>query len=110
MYYLIAVPPEKPVIMDLTGREVGRRLGPYKEGESVVVTCSVLGGRPSPTVTWWRWGLTYYILCYYVQGELNTGQFLRTRQGWSQGDKYPYSGQPDQGGLTLYPHLSGIKL
>ena len=82
----VNMPPEKPVILDSRGREVGRRLGPYRLGQYVyifiyiyiiqvgsysiyhrlyiiiyyrlgqtlVVSCSVLGGRPSPSVTWWR--------------------------------------------------------
>ena len=67
----VNMPPEKPVILDSRGREVGRRLGPYRLGQIVyiidyislylyrlgqtlVVSCSVLGGRPSPSVTWWR--------------------------------------------------------
>ena len=68
----VNMPPEKPVILDSRGREVGRRLGPYRLGhighiiyyiyiilycrlgQTLVVSCSVLGGRPSPSVTWWR--------------------------------------------------------
>jgi len=33
---------------------VSRRLGPYRLGQSIRVSCSVLGGNPSPSVTWWR--------------------------------------------------------
>ena len=50
----VNMPPEKPVILDSRGREVGRRLGPYRLGQTLVVSCSVLGGRPPPSVTWWR--------------------------------------------------------
>ena len=45
--------PKKPVILDNRGREVKRRLGPYRLGQTLVVSCSVLGGRPTPSVTWW---------------------------------------------------------
>ena len=45
--------PKKPVILDNRGRVVKRRLGPYKLGQTLVVTCSVLGGRPTPSVTWY---------------------------------------------------------
>ena len=30
------------------------KLGPYQLGDSVKVSCVVLGGQPSPAVTWWR--------------------------------------------------------
>ena len=50
----VNMPPEKPVILDSRGREVGRRLGPFRLGQTLVVSCSALGGRPSPSVTWWR--------------------------------------------------------
>ena len=30
------------------------KLGPYQIGDSVKVECVVLGGQPSPAVTWWR--------------------------------------------------------
>ena len=40
--------PKKPVIVDNRGRVVKRRLGPYKLGQTLVVSCSVLGGRPTP--------------------------------------------------------------
>ena len=45
--------PKKPVILDNRGREVKRRLGPYRLGQTLMVSCSVLGGRPTPWVTWW---------------------------------------------------------
>ena len=37
-----------------SGSEVRLKLGPYKLGEAVTVKCLVVGGRPSPRVTWWR--------------------------------------------------------
>lgn len=30
------------------------KLGPYQLGQAVEVQCLVVGGRPSPAVTWWR--------------------------------------------------------
>jgi len=50
----VIVPPEKPRIHDENNQEVRLKLGPYKLGDTVTVTCEVLGGRPSPSVTWWR--------------------------------------------------------
>ncbi|XP_065338452.1 nephrin-like isoform X2 [Cloeon dipterum] len=48
----ITVPPEKPVIFDSKNRQLNYTLGPLREGEDVVLTCRVKGGRPEPTVTW----------------------------------------------------------
>ena len=54
LYFLISAPPGKPVIYDESGQEVRLKLGPYKLGEAVMIKCLVVGGRPSPEVTWWR--------------------------------------------------------
>jgi len=50
----VIVPPEKPRIHDADNQEVRLKLGPYQLGQTVSITCEVLGGRPSPSVTWWR--------------------------------------------------------
>lgn len=50
----VIVPPEKPRIHDENNEEVRLKLGPYQIGQTVSITCEVLGGRPSPSVTWWR--------------------------------------------------------
>jgi len=50
----VNTPPGKPVIYEGSGREVRLKLGPYRLGEAVTVKCLVVGGRPSPSVTWWR--------------------------------------------------------
>ncbi|XP_076667371.1 motor axon guidance molcule sidestep isoform X2 [Andrena cerasifolii] len=48
--------PTKPVIHDAQGREVTGVGGPYLEGYSLALTCQVSGGRPKPSVTWWKDG------------------------------------------------------
>ncbi|XP_059476951.1 nephrin-like isoform X2 [Neocloeon triangulifer] len=48
----VTVPPEKPVIFDAKNRQLNYTLGPLREGEDVILTCRVKGGRPEPTVTW----------------------------------------------------------
>ncbi|KAG7204105.1 hypothetical protein KM043_001954 [Ampulex compressa] len=48
--------PSRPVIYDAQGREVtgvGRR---FLEGYNLALTCQVAGGRPKPSVTWWKDG------------------------------------------------------
>ncbi|CAK9822812.1 Neural cell adhesion molecule 1 [Anthophora retusa] len=48
--------PSKPVIYDAQGREVTKVGGPFLEGYNLALTCQVAGGRPKPTVTWWKDG------------------------------------------------------
>ncbi|XP_067128196.1 protein turtle-like isoform X2 [Centruroides vittatus] len=50
----VIVPPSKPVIKDSSGKQVKGLIGPYNEGESLVLTCEAEGGKPRPSVTWWR--------------------------------------------------------
>ena len=40
-----AVPPSKPTIFDETGREVKDLVGPYLEGETIVLKCITSGGK-----------------------------------------------------------------
>ena len=42
-----------------SGLEVRLKLGPYRLGQAVTVRCLVVGGRPSPSVTWWKEGSIY---------------------------------------------------
>ncbi|XP_076373797.1 neural cell adhesion molecule 2-like isoform X2 [Tachypleus tridentatus] len=50
----IIVPPGEPVILDEQGQELTGLVGPYNEGEPLSVTCQASGGKPRPSVTWWR--------------------------------------------------------
>ncbi|CAG2107347.1 unnamed protein product [Medioppia subpectinata] len=50
----IIVPPEKPVIMDGNGEPQPALIGPYNEGDRLVLVCVVEGGKPTPSLTWWR--------------------------------------------------------
>ncbi|KAF7991967.1 hypothetical protein HCN44_010768 [Aphidius gifuensis] len=54
IYLTIIVPPHKPNIIDEHGKTVTKIAGVYQEGGSMRLTCLVSGGRPSPTVRWWR--------------------------------------------------------
>ena len=55
MYFVFAVPPEKPRIYTVgDSQEVRLKLGPYNIGDTVRLRCISLGGRPLPKVTWWR--------------------------------------------------------
>ena len=49
MSCLLTVPPKQPKIIDETGRLVapGTSVGPYMEGDTVVLKCITLGGKYS---------------------------------------------------------------
>jgi len=45
---LSLVLPEQPIIMDRWGRQLnGSQLGPKQEGDDIVITCRVVGGKLS---------------------------------------------------------------
>ncbi|XP_046600851.1 B-cell receptor CD22 [Neodiprion lecontei] len=48
--------PTNPVIYDAQGKEVTGIGGPFLEGYDLFLSCQVAGGRPKPSVTWWRDG------------------------------------------------------
>ncbi|XP_011503617.1 PREDICTED: nephrin [Ceratosolen solmsi marchali] len=48
------IPPNKPNIINEDGNNVGSKAGPYTEGGDMKLTCLVSGGRPAPTIRWWR--------------------------------------------------------
>ncbi|XP_054717206.1 hemicentin-2-like isoform X2 [Uloborus diversus] len=50
----VVVPPKKPVIMDQNGELFHSLIGPYNEGDRLFLVCETEGGKPTPTLTWWR--------------------------------------------------------
>ncbi|KAG8185952.1 hypothetical protein JTE90_013612 [Oedothorax gibbosus] len=54
VYLKVVVAPGKPVITDRNKEVLQSLIGPYNEGEPLVLVCDVTGGVPTPTVTWWR--------------------------------------------------------
>ncbi|XP_017787321.1 PREDICTED: synaptogenesis protein syg-2 isoform X2 [Nicrophorus vespilloides] len=50
----VIVPPQKPKIIDEKGKEIETVAGPYEEGGDMKLTCIVTGGKPEPTIKWWR--------------------------------------------------------
>ncbi|XP_043654043.1 uncharacterized protein LOC122620578 isoform X2 [Drosophila teissieri] len=48
----VIVPPHQILVYDASGRDVAGAVGPLLEGDNIVLTCEVRGGRPEPTVTW----------------------------------------------------------
>ncbi|RZF47534.1 hypothetical protein LSTR_LSTR009070, partial [Laodelphax striatellus] len=52
----VAVPPGQPTIINERNKEIQVKAGPYVEGTEMKLTCIVRGGKPPPTVQWWRGG------------------------------------------------------
>ncbi|KAK5647693.1 hypothetical protein RI129_002585 [Pyrocoelia pectoralis] len=50
----VIVPPQKIVIMDESGAHLTSVVGPFSEGDSFTLRCDVFGGKPLPTVAWYR--------------------------------------------------------
>ncbi|XP_067623332.1 uncharacterized protein side-III [Eurosta solidaginis] len=48
----VIVPPHQILVYDASGRDVAGAVGPLLEGDNIVLTCEVRGGRPEPVVTW----------------------------------------------------------
>ncbi|XP_013136105.1 PREDICTED: nephrin-like isoform X1 [Papilio polytes] len=74
----VVVPPEKPVVVDRWGRIINTTtLGPHEEGDDVLLTCRVLGGRPEPSVRWLVNGVLVD-----EEYEHNTGDVIENRLLW----------------------------
>ncbi|XP_022236802.1 hemicentin-1-like [Limulus polyphemus] len=50
----IIVPPNKPRITDEKGEVILTVAGPYNEGDRLVLLCESEGGKPKPSLTWWK--------------------------------------------------------
>ncbi|XP_026480006.1 hemicentin-1-like [Ctenocephalides felis] len=74
----VIVPPEIPAVLDRWGRQLnGTQLGPHEEGDDVMLTCRVVGGRPPPTVSWLVNGLLVD-----GQAEQTSGDVIENRLMW----------------------------
>ena len=117
----VNMPPEKPVILDSRGREVGRRLGPYRLGQilyiifyiSYIIIYYSLGhvvyiiydyilqvGSDPGCLLLRAWGATFPI-GHLVEGEPGGGHLLS--EGGVQGHQHPDHSQPDQGPPEHHP-------
>ncbi|XP_022698048.1 nephrin-like isoform X2 [Varroa jacobsoni] len=52
----VILPPSEPIITDQNGEILPTKsvIGPYNEGDKLILVCQVEGGNPPPMVTWWR--------------------------------------------------------
>ncbi|XP_055644329.1 neural cell adhesion molecule 1-like [Toxorhynchites rutilus septentrionalis] len=74
----IIILPEHPVVLNQWGQHLNTsKLGPKEEGDDIVLTCRVVGGRPQPAVKW----LINSILVD-EQYEHNSGDVIENRLLW----------------------------
>lgn len=45
LFFFVSVPPHQILVYDASGRDVAGTVGPLLEGDSLVVTCEVRGGK-----------------------------------------------------------------
>uniref|UniRef100_A0A8D8DQZ3 Protein turtle n=1 Tax=Culex pipiens TaxID=7175 RepID=A0A8D8DQZ3_CULPI len=75
----VIIPPEPPVILDRWGRVINSTIiGPKEEGDDILLTCRVVGGRPQPDVLW-------FINDNLVDNQIeqNTGNVIENRLLWT---------------------------
>ncbi|KAG5675617.1 hypothetical protein PVAND_005506 [Polypedilum vanderplanki] len=76
----VIILPESPVVLDRWGRQLNStKIGPVQEGEDIILSCRVVGGRPQPTVRWLINGLPVD-----DQYEHNSGDVIENRLLWPQ--------------------------
>ena len=45
MFFIVSVPPHQILVYDASGRDVSGAVGPLYEGDSLVLSCEVRGGK-----------------------------------------------------------------
>uniref|UniRef100_A0A8D8TAK1 Protein turtle homolog A n=1 Tax=Cacopsylla melanoneura TaxID=428564 RepID=A0A8D8TAK1_9HEMI len=78
----VIVPPQYPVVLDKWGRQLNSTIGPQQEGEEVILTCRVVGGKPQPLVRWLINNVTVDELY-----EQNSGDVIENRLVWPSGNR-----------------------
>ncbi|GAB0089383.1 hypothetical protein DMENIID0001_039110 [Sergentomyia squamirostris] len=74
----VIILPEHPIVLDRWGRQLnGTILGPKQEGDDIMISCRVVGGRPQPEVRWLVNGLLVD-----DQYEQNSGDVIENRLMW----------------------------
>ncbi|KAH8417035.1 hypothetical protein KR222_001779, partial [Zaprionus bogoriensis] len=65
----IITPPRQVVIRDSANVERSTVVGPYNEGDIVVLKCQVVGGYPVPSINWYRDGVEIPSNTIYLSGK-----------------------------------------
>ncbi|XP_063702814.1 hemicentin-2-like [Culicoides brevitarsis] len=74
----VIILPEQPIVLDRWGVQLnGTKLGPKQEGDDLMITCRVVGGRPQPQVQWLINGDVIDDEC-----EQNSGDVIENRLLW----------------------------
>ncbi|XP_062123864.1 LOW QUALITY PROTEIN: hemicentin-1 [Drosophila sulfurigaster albostrigata] len=79
----VITPPKQILIRDSANVERSTVVGPYSEGDIITLKCQVVGGYPTPSVTWSRDGIeipsqiTYLSGGKVLQSELSLGPLQR---------------------------------
>ncbi|XP_076367025.1 protein turtle homolog B-like isoform X2 [Tachypleus tridentatus] len=50
----VVEPPSEVIILDNKNERLSGIIGPYNEGQSLTLICQSIGGKPRPTVSWWK--------------------------------------------------------
>ncbi|XP_023345438.1 hemicentin-1 isoform X2 [Eurytemora carolleeae] len=50
----VIVPPGQPVLTNTNGDPINDMVGPFREGDTITLECTVKGGIPAPRVHWYR--------------------------------------------------------
>lgn len=54
VFLKVITPPERPTIKDFNDEAVQSIIGPFNEGDKLILSCETSGGKPRPSLTWWR--------------------------------------------------------
>ncbi|XP_034475559.1 hemicentin-1 [Drosophila innubila] len=80
----VITPPKQVIIRDSANVERSTVVGPYSEGDIIALKCQVVGGYPTPSVSWYRDGMeipsqvTYLPGGKVLQSEISLGPLGRS--------------------------------
>ncbi|XP_074593430.1 uncharacterized protein LOC141849125 isoform X2 [Brevipalpus obovatus] len=72
----VIVPPEEPMITDTQGNDLKGLIGPFNEGDELRLICVTVGGKPRPSLTWWRDDVVIDDSFEYNDKDVTTNQLM----------------------------------